>query len=48
MQRDVLVRREHTNFFKTQIDWVIGAYADVQTVTVQVVRHKCGQRSARV
>jgi len=48
MQRDVLVRRERTNFFMTQIDWIIGAYADMQTVTAEVVRQKCGQRSARV
>jgi len=31
MQRDVLVRRERTNFVETQIDWIIDASANVQT-----------------
>jgi len=40
MQRDVLVRRERTNFVETQIDEIIDAAANVQTVTVEVVHYK--------
>jgi len=40
MQRDEFARRERTNFVATQIDEIIDAAANAQTVTVEVVHHK--------